>query len=377
MRKNIFFLCILLFAFTSCHRDLVIVEAEEDQLADPNQSALGEGVYILNEGNMGSNKATLDFFDAGEGVYHRNIYAEANPEVIKEMGDVGNDILIYGDKMYVVINASNKVEVLNANTVKKIKTIDIANGRSLAAHQGNIYVSSYNGPIEIDPAAPKGKVYEIDTLSLEVQREVVVGYQPEEMVVQNNTLFVANSGGYRLPEYDNTISVVDLSSFEEINQFEVAINLNKIKGDQEGNLYVNSQGNNNDIPSNLYKINSQDGTILKEYDIRISNFVIRGDKLYYIANEFNFNTYQYEKSFGSLDLLNEQEEPIDFIEEEYQEQIETPYGITVHPENGDIFITDAGNFVSTGFVYCFSPDGQLKWKTKAGNIPAHFDFLFN
>ena len=62
------------------------------------QYGAGEGFFLLNEGNMGSNKSTLDYYDYETGVYTKNIYAERNPGVVKELGDVGNDIQIYGNK---------------------------------------------------------------------------------------------------------------------------------------------------------------------------------------------------------------------------------------------------------------------------------------
>ena len=84
-------------------------------------------------------KATLDFFDYTTGTYHRNIYAEANPNVIKELGDVGNDIKIYGSKMYAVINVSNIIEVLDAKTTKRIKTIPLQNCRYVTFKDGKVY----------------------------------------------------------------------------------------------------------------------------------------------------------------------------------------------------------------------------------------------
>lgn len=56
--------------------------------------------------------------------------------------------------------------------------------------------------------------------------------------------------------------------------------------------------------------------------------------------------------------------------------IETPYGIAVNPITEDLYITDAGNYVSTGSLYCFDKNGNFKWKTDGGNIPAHFAFLY-
>ena len=57
-------------------------------------------------------------------------------------------------------------------------------------------------------------------------------------------------------------------------------------------------------------------------------------------------------------------------------EIETPYGIAVNPVTKDIFLTDVGNYVSMGYIYCFDKNGVFKWKTEAGNIPAHFAFVY-
>lgn len=115
--KNLAYLLFIVF-LTSCRGDQYIIQKETEEITPP-QNIATRGFYLLNEGNMNSNKATLDYFDYTKGTYSRNIYAEANPNVVKEMGDVGNDIKIYGSKMYVVVNASNKVEVLDSRTAKK------------------------------------------------------------------------------------------------------------------------------------------------------------------------------------------------------------------------------------------------------------------
>lgn len=82
----------------------------EDPDADPI------GMYLLNEGNMGSNKADIDYLDYRTAVYARGIYAEKNPNVVKELGDVGNDIQVYDGRLFAVINCSHKVEVMDAYT---------------------------------------------------------------------------------------------------------------------------------------------------------------------------------------------------------------------------------------------------------------------
>ncbi|MDE5796587.1 MAG: hypothetical protein K2H75_05715, partial [Muribaculaceae bacterium] len=110
----------------SCRDESVIFIPERVPVSTPEFSDIS-GFYLLNEGNMGSNKATLDYYDYTTGDYVRNIYAEANPDVPMELGDVGNDLLIHGSRLYAVINCSNKVEVMEAASARRIGQVDIPN----------------------------------------------------------------------------------------------------------------------------------------------------------------------------------------------------------------------------------------------------------
>ena len=126
---------------TSCRKDDVIILTEYEPLPGMlDTSSPYAGLYLLNEGNMGSNKCTLDFVDFEQGEYARNLYAERNPNVVKELGDVGNDIQIYGSRLYAVINCSHKVEVLDARTCRRIGQVDIPNCRYVAFDGGYAYV---------------------------------------------------------------------------------------------------------------------------------------------------------------------------------------------------------------------------------------------
>lgn len=376
MKKLNFCLLIvsILFLF-SCRTDDYVTPSEKDEVSTGENTPI-KGFYLLNEGNMGSNKATLDFYDYTTGTYHRNIYGEINPNVVKELGDVGNDIIIYGSKLYAVINASNKIEVMDAKTTKRIKTIQLQNCRYMTFKGGKIYASSYAGPIDLNPNSPPGKVVEIDTVSLAVQREVVVGYQPEEMEIVGNQLFVANSGGYMFPNYDKTVSVVDLTTFKQTKKIDVAINLHRLKKDNYGDLYVSSRGDYYTIPSSLFLVDAATGIVKKDFHVAVSGMTIVNDKLYYYGNEFNYNTHTYTKTSGIIDVKTEQIISNKIIDPEYMNDIKAPYGLAVNPYTEDIYITDARNYVSTGFVHCFDKNGKFKWKTEGGNIPAHFAFLY-
>ena len=80
-RVSTFILALLLLF--SCRKEDVIVPPEEKPVAPGGGGREITGFYLLNEGNMGSNKATIDYFDYESGIYSKNIFAERNPGVVK------------------------------------------------------------------------------------------------------------------------------------------------------------------------------------------------------------------------------------------------------------------------------------------------------
>lgn len=370
----------LLTVITGCREDELVVPSEYDVIPEsPLPDTSIRGFYLVNEGNMGSNKCTLDYFDYFTGLYARNFYAERNPSVVKELGDVGNDIGIYGSRLYVVVNCSHKVEVLDARSGVRIGQVDIPNCRYVRFHRGKAYVSSYVGPVLIDPAAPKGAVYEVDTLSLQVTRKVTVGYQPEEMEVVDDYMYVANSGGYRSPDYDRTVSVIQMIDFKQVRQIDVGINLHRLKQDRYKKLWVSSRGDYQSRPSRLYVLEKRPGynqmVVSDTIPVACSNMAIHGDSLYYYSTEWNQYTASNTISYGIIDVRSREIVSTNFITDGTERDITVPYGIAVHPETGDIFVTDAKNYVSSGTLYCFTRDGRRKWSVRTGDIPAHIVFL--
>lgn len=367
-------------ALAGCREDEVVVPAEYEPIPDaPAADTDIRGFYLVNEGNMGSNKCTLDYYDYLTGVYARNIYAERNPNVVKELGDVGNDIGIYGSKLYVVVNCSHKVEVLDARSGVRIGQVDIPNCRYVRFHRGKAYVSSYVGPVQLGADAPKGAVYQVDTLSLAITGQVTVGYQPEEMETVGDNMYVANSGGYRAPEYDNTVSVIDLAGMRQVEMIPVGINLHRLKKDRYDRLWVTSRGDRLSRPSRLYVMDRIPGTdrmkVTDTLPVACSNMAIHGNLLYFYAAEWSDLTGSNTISYGIIDIRTKEVVSTNFITDGTEREIAMPYGIAVHPETGDIYLTDAKNYVSSGTLYCFDSQGRKKWSVRTGDIPTAISFL--
>ena len=381
VRNILLFTLLCLTALFACREIELVVPTEYELLLgvpiDPD--ARPAGMYLLNEANMGSNKSSIDYVDFRNAYYVRNIYAERNPEVVKELGDVGNDIQIYGNKLYAVINCSHKVEVMDVRTCKRIGQVDIPNCRYIRFAKGKAYVSAYVGPVAIDPNAQLGAVYEVDTASLAVTRKVTVGYQPDELEVLGEYLYVANSGGYRAPDYDSTVSVVEIYGMKQIQKIPVGINLHRIRKDRYGKLWVTSRGDYNTISSRLYVLdrkdkNSKEMVVKDTLDIPCSEMYIQGDSLYFYSVEWNKQTERNTVTYGIIDVRTSQLVTDHFITDGTEQDIVIPYGICVHPTTGDIYVTDAKNYVSSGVLHCYDRHGKKKWSVRTGDIPAHMAF---
>ena len=383
-RFSLFYLaCLILAMVSSCREDFYIIPSQnQDTGVAPTRGDI-VGMYVLNEGNMGSNKASIDFLDLDENKptvhYHRNIYSERNPNVVKELGDVGNDIKIYGSKLWIVVNVSNKVEVATADSCKRITQINIPNCRYLAFKDGFAYVSSYVGPVKLDQDVPLGMVYKVDTVDFKKKDSVVVGYQPEGLCIVDNKLYVANSGGYRAPNYDNTLSEIDLTTFKEIRKIKVGLNLHHCQVDHYGQIWVSSRGNYNDVPSRIYRLykgHNQVYEVIDSIDTPVSGLSIVGDSLYYYGSAWNNATATNNISYGLINVRTHKIIDTNLFSAPQLKAITMPYGIIVNPVERDFYLMDAKNYVSSGSLLHFKPDGTFDWSVQTGDIPGHATFVY-
>ncbi len=369
MKRLLPLLSFLLLA--GCRGELPVLPSDPNRVTAPNPWP-GEikGFFVLGEGNMGSNKASLDWFDYETGLYHRNIFAERNPGVARELGDVGNDLQIYGDRLYAVINCSHLVEVMDVATAGHIGVVSIPNCRRIVFSDGYAYISSFAGPVQTGGNSRLGYVAKVDLETLQVVGECTVGYQPEGMAVVRGKLYVANSGGYRAPDYDRTVSVIDLGSFTETKKIEVAINLDGMAADTYGNVWVSSRGDGKYIPSRLFSIDSRTDEVARSLDVPVARMALGGDRLYVSHSGRN----GADVSRTVIDTRTGEIAGGDFIKDGTGSAISLPYGLGVNPSTGEILVTDAKDYLTPGRIHCYTPSGMLKWSATTGDIPAHIAF---
>lgn len=360
-------LCVLLFSLVGCRRDLPVVPVGTS-VSGPILDG-PRGLYVLNEGNMGSNKCSLDFLDFRCGVYTTNVYQGRT----EGLGDVGNDIQIYKGRVYAVINCSNLLEVMDAETASHIGQVEIPNCRYICFKDNYAYVSSYAGPVSLDAShAQIGYVAKIDLRSLEVVDTCHVGYQPNGLAIVGDRLFVANSGGYMVPKYDNRLSEIDLKSFRLIGHREVVANMDKLVADKHDQLWVTTPGDYYNIPSTLICLKADGGQV--DMNLAASSLWLQGDSLYVLGNSFDYVTYESHQVAAMIDVRTREVLSRQLITD--GTKLVNPYAIAIHPTKGLIYIADARDYVNPGELFCFSPEGKKLWSVRTGDIPGHFVFLY-
>ena len=339
--KNLIILSAAVAALSACTKDRVDVTPDKP-------TAERAGVYVLSQGNFGANNSTLSFYNYTTKQLTADFYGGANPG--KKIGDTGNDIGIYGSKIYIIVNNSGNIVVVNAKTGVLIKEIALNQCRNVVFYKSNAFVTSYDGKVAV-----------IDTASLTITKNITVGRNPEQMVISNNKLYVANSGGLSFGNPDKTVSVVDLTSLAETKKIDVIADPVSMTADNYGNVYVLSLGNFNDIAPGLTIIDNKTDVVKSKpvvtlgYNIPI---IALGDFVYYPTADnkiavYNTKTQKPEKDNFVTDGTT----------------FTSAFALAADELTGEIFVTDAKDFSSNGTLTAFDKNGKKEYSIATGISP--------
>jgi YVTN family beta-propeller protein len=347
--KKSFYLLLFAMSFTAC---------EKDDLPDPDPIESISGVFILNQGSWGLNNAGISYYDFETEQFRFDITNQS-------LGDIGQDMIVYGSKLYVSVSESGRISVFDLKSQVRVKDIDLKNGDQLRQPR---FFTSYSGKIYVTTL--DGNVVRIDTTSLSQDGITRVGLNPEGIAAVNGKLYVANSGGYNWPDYNNTLSIVDIAKFQEEKTITVGLNPLNVHADSYGNVYLAYRGNYDDIPGGFQRIDTRTNTVANVSIAANQDFIISGDSLYFYGVTYNPD-YSTNNTFGIYNVKTEKLVTDRFITD--GTSIGIPYGIGVNPDTKEVFISDT-DYSNPGNVFIFGTDGKKKNTLKAGINACKFVF---
>lgn len=175
------------------------------------------GAYVVNSGNMYNKiESSLTAIDYASSTATQNVFKTANG---RTLGNTANDGIVYGNKIYLAVDQSNTIEVIDKKTkqsIKQIKTTDLlgkaegAEPRHIIADGGKVYFTTFGGYVAA-----------VDTTSFALQKKWQVGSYPEGLVIGNGNLYVANSnygaGGGNISCINLSNDNVETKNIEGVN----------------------------------------------------------------------------------------------------------------------------------------------------------------
>lgn len=349
-----------------------------------------EKIILLNEGLWQSDNGRLTYFEDGQ-VVSNQWFRDVNG---KKLGDTPNDIIQINDNLIAIaINWSNIVQFITPEGKAVAATEDIPNNRRLCTDGEYVYVTSYghecetvNGTVYFD----KGFVAKIDINDFKVVATCEVGYEPEGIAFYEGHLFVANTGGYsgvgEDHEFETTVSIIDAATMALEKDIDTGISNLYGEMSQSGQyLCINSPGDYYEIPpcglifDCKKALNDEECFVVFNYPVTYNTTTFDG-KFLAVGSDFSYLTGQYEFSTLTIDpevVMESQGES--GIEQILPGTLGTdfanmnqPYGIYVNPYTGYIYGTDAGSFEGVGYLYQWSPEGELMGMYKVYINPGHF-----
>ncbi|MBP0903284.1 YncE family protein [Mariniflexile gromovii] len=198
MKMNKFTLLALAIGliFTSCTND--------DDPVDEIKGVYDNGMLIVNEGNFFQGNASVSYVSNDYSVVENNIFNNVNSRLL---GDTAQSIAFTDELAYIVVNVSQKIEVVDRYSFTSIATIDagLTNPRYMAFANGKGYVTDWgDGGSALDDV-----VAVIDLATNTVESSISVGEGPEQILAKNGKLYVSHKGGWST---NNIVSVIDAAT---------------------------------------------------------------------------------------------------------------------------------------------------------------------
>lgn len=339
--RNLVFLSIVLI-FSACDKFPDVPHVDY---------SIGGGAYIINEGNFSAGNGEISFYSFDSLKVYNDLFYGKNG---RPLGDVPNSAFKYGDKLYVVVNNSGKIEIVNLLTLQSEKTIS-----GLVSPRNMIIINDYKGYVT---SLYSDSLTIINPYSGSISGYIDLGGTSESIVSAGDKAYITRWWN------GNKIMVIDMLNNRLVDSIEVGNEPEGLVIDRMYRLWVLCPGGwQKETPAELDRINLSNGNVEKKYlfpslinspsCLRINS---SGQTLYYLDNGVR------KMDINSPELPTEALIP----------QNNTAYfnKFEINPVNDDVFISDAVDFQQRGNLLIYKNNGEFVSKHTVGVIPGFISF---
>jgi hypothetical protein len=339
--KNLIKILPFIFALLSCSKS---------PLYNGSDYTIGGGVFIINEGNFRSGNGSLSFYSYDSLKIYNDLFYSVNT---RPLGDVPYSMVLKDENGYIVINNSGKIEIIDQFTLASKGTINglVSPRQMVIIDQTKAYVSS---------------LYSDSLAIINLNNNSVSGYinlrrTSESIVIAGTNAFVGNWAG------GTEVMVVSTVNNAVIDSITVGHEPESMAIDRNGMIWVLCTGGwEGKYPAELYQINSITRKVEKKFTFATrttspSCLRIDGlrDNLYYLDG----GVRKMNISATALPAAPTISEPGSNF-----------YKLGINEANGDIFISDAVDYLQPGYLSIYKADGSFVTRQRTGIIPGFMCF---
>ncbi len=343
-----------LVMFTGCKKD-------EDPIVSTGSL---DGIFVLNEGSFGSSNGSISFVTRDGDSKHEDLFYAVNK---RPLGDVVQSMTSYNGRGFIVVNNSQKIEIVNLTSFKSMGVISgFSSPRFfLPLSFSKAYVTDWFA----------NRVAIVDLNANKITGSISVGQGPEQIVLAQGRAIVCNIGGFGS---DSTVSVINPVTDLVEATIAVGINPNSMAVDKNGAVWVLcggdvgadwTGGTADDIGGSLFKIDPITLAVTQSFQFGQMNHPLKmtidaaGENIFFL-----FGQSAYGGKIRKFNIADNNLPTSDWAAKSY-------YGLGVDPTSGNVYGAQANDFTNKGWIFRYNIGGTLVDSSKVGIGPS--GFLFN
>ncbi|MFT4061768.1 MAG: hypothetical protein QM642_05340 [Edaphocola sp.] len=309
-----------------------------------NFPSTGHLLYVANEGAYGNGNASLTLINIDNDSVYQDIYRTANR---KATGDVLQSVAVVGDEIFLAVNNSNKLLVIDKATAALKTSIDIPQPRYMAVGNEKIYISSlYHKEIFVINTQTKSVT---DTIELDHNNT-------EGLTLYNGKLYACN--------WDtacNYVYEIDTANASIVRRIGIGgYAPQQAVADKNGNLWVMAGNVYQGETATLSCLNLANGTISKYFELPAGTDMMKpcmnpaADTIYYLGVNYDGGTQN--NGVFRMDINATQPPDAPFIQ---AGALQYFWGLGIDPATGWIYVADPKGFVQLGSLDVYQTNGSL------------------
>ena len=337
--KHLLFLLSIVLLLNSCEDNTDCCPMPEPDVD------FATGTLVLNEGNFGSGNTSVSFINEDTGEVQNQIFNDKNGFAL---GDTAQSIKMHEILAIIVVNVSNKIEIVNRYTFETLGTINanLQNPRFAEVVDNKIYVTNWG-----DGSNPDDDFVAVFSLTdFSFIQSIPVAEGPESLITSQNSLYVAHKGGFA---FNNIISVIDTGANAVVTEIQVG-DLPNSMAISGSDLWVLSSGKPSyadaETAGELTQIDMNTNEVLES--IEFSENTIHPENLNLVRTEayFTIDKSLYKYTPGRT---------LSSVAEFSFDEVAVLYGFEIHNEKIYIASPNA-DFTGDGNLYIYDlNDGSL------------------